>query len=434
MNKEEEYFMVKPTKPKSLGHELVTFIQKKMKKPGSNCKTIANLLTAKKGLTKNTSQNLVKIINDKMNKKKYPPVTRLELMLTENCNLNCEYCFISFKNKFNRMTELISKKSIDFLLSNSKKKKKLGVFFMGGEPLLEFDLIKATVDYAKEKLKNSDKKIAFSMTTNGTLFNDKILSYMKKNKITFMLSLDGTKKTQDMFRKLPSGAGSYDKTVSLIPLMKKFFPSFPVRVTPMPESISELFENIKHLSLDLGLSSFIVGPATNTVWNKKSLKLYEEQMLKVIHWIKKQKSDKNRISILNLKSDSPSEKNAAVRGCMAGRTSFTVTTDGNFYPCSKMLGLNKKQGIFRLGSLSDGITEFYNRMTLSGMIKVNNSQCKKCLIKKRCTGGCYASNFQATGDIFSQGTQDCKISTLFMSLSDKAETVLGKKYFKKIKD
>jgi len=142
------------------------------------------------------------------------------MLITEDCNCRCDYCFIRGKRP-RRMSEEIIKATVDFLLLKSRHLERPEILFFGGEPLLAFDLMQLTVDYGEWQAERYRKQLAFSMTTNGTLFDEEKLAFCQRHGVKFLLSIDGDEKTHNAHRRFADGRGTYHAVVELIPLMKR---------------------------------------------------------------------------------------------------------------------------------------------------------------------------------------------------------------------
>jgi len=150
----------------------------------------------------------------------FVPVELIDMLITEDCNCRCDYCFIHGKRP-RRMTEEIVKATVDFLLLKSRHLARPEILFFGGEPLLAFDLMQLTVDYGEWQAERYRKQLAFSMTTNGTLFDEEKLRFCREHGIRFLLSIDGDEETHNAHRRFADGRGTYRKVIDLIPLMKR---------------------------------------------------------------------------------------------------------------------------------------------------------------------------------------------------------------------
>ncbi|MEP0814288.1 MAG: radical SAM protein [bacterium] len=260
--------------------------------------------------------------------KAFPPITFIDLHVTDDCNLRCPYCFVHGKRN-NQMTDDVAFAAVDFLIRESRDQDILRILFIGGEPLLEFDLMQRIVLYAGKASIKHRKRINYDTTTNGTLFNEEILEFFRDSKISFLLSMDGGKESHDMHRKFAGGIGSFDTVVSKIPLMKKYQPWLGIRVTPTPQTISRLFEDVKEL-YQLGANQFIIGPATGVTWSFEDFALYQSQMLLIADWYVKLKRRRAHLRI-NQFGDDASDllgNKQGIWGCGAGKSRISISTSG----------------------------------------------------------------------------------------------------------
>jgi sulfatase maturation enzyme AslB (radical SAM superfamily) len=152
-----------------------------------------------------------------------PPLAHCDLFVTEDCNHRCGYCFVKGKRP-RRMTEAVARAAVDWLVGASGKMSWVSILFFGGEPLLEFELIRFLVGYSRERAQAAGKEARFSMTTNGTLMTEAMARYLAEERITYLLSLDGSRETHDAQRKLVGGGSSYEAAMARLPMMKRYQP------------------------------------------------------------------------------------------------------------------------------------------------------------------------------------------------------------------
>ena len=158
----------------------------------------------------------------------------------------------------------------------------VNITFIGGEPLLEFDLIKQITPYALEAARKRNITVTWAITTNGTLINEEILSYFAQNKINMLISLDGGQKNHDRYRKTKSGEGTWQKIIDLIPLIKRYQPWLGVRMTISTEAIRDMREDFKVIA-ELGINQFIIAPAQGAdCWSKEQIEQYGLNLVKIL--------------------------------------------------------------------------------------------------------------------------------------------------------
>jgi len=348
----------------------------------------------------------------------FPPIQLVDMLITEDCNCRCDYCFIEGKRP-KRMTEEIVKATVDFLLVKSTHLKRVEILFFGGEPLMAFDLIRLTVDYGRWRAACIGKDLAFSMTTNGTLLDEEKLAFLRKHRIKFLLSIDGDRETHNRHRKFADGRGTYDAIASKIPLMKAYQPWLGARVTPTPENMHKLSENVKHL-FSLGINQFIVGPATGLYYSDEVIEVYREEILKVGRFYMEMRKRKApiRMTMFEDEGDGKSGSKRGIWGCGAGRGRISVSASGEIQPCAKVQGLNNLEGIpaYTLGNVLDGFVNLDARSEFVSFAYEKRTACHFCDLKDDCAGGCPAVNYDASGCIWLPDPCECKITRVLLEV------------------
>ena len=412
--------------------ELTGELQREVERPGTNRESLERWLIEKKGFTGADAGALARAICRKLVGGRFPAIAEMELMLTEDCNQRCDYCFVEGKNRFNRMPWKVARKAVDVLFKESRDKPEVKVLYFGGEPMLEFDLIKKITLYAEAGGKKTGKKVKFDMTTNGTLFDEERTAFLARHGIKFLLSIDGDRRTHDLHRRSLDGESSYEKITRNLPLMKKYQPWLGARMTAQPDTVGRIYDNVLHLARR-GINQFLIGPATGIDWTDEELDIYRDEMIRVIHWLKDQLAAGRHFRVSTLEENFETMRGRRhIWGCRAGRQSVTVTARGEIYPCSKMLGAEGLKGIFRLGNLDEGITGIYRRLVLCGMVPVEREKCEKCRYADYCMGGCYATNYQATGSVFEPDPMECRLKERTTAIIREADKIFGPEFFKKL--
>ena len=339
-------------------------------------------------------------------------ITLMELIVTENCNLNCHYCFIKGKRE-KKMSLDIAKTAINFLLLYSGTAKDLNVTIFGGEPLLEIETVENIIDYCNILEKElPSKKISFSVTTNGTLITEEILTKIN-GRFLLLLSIDGNEEAHNLFRVDKKGEGSFGMVFSKISLLKRYQGWVGARMTIHPETVSSLFKNVEFL-YDNGVNQFILGTCYGPKWDERALRNYERELLKVSIFYTQKSQNKNPIRITFFeKSENKNDCLDGIWGCRAGRNSVAVDQKGDIYPCSKFIGLESFGcDEFRLGNIFDGITNFQLREELSTMTNNNFGQCTSCDEISSCVGGCPAENYNQNRSIYIPCKDQCEITKI----------------------
>lgn len=341
-------------------------------------------------------------------------IKALCLHVAHDCNLMCEYCFASkgtYKVAKNLMPVEVAYKAVDFLLSNSGKRKNVEIDFFGGEPLLNFDVIKQTVEYGKKVQGKYGKEIHFTITTNGTLLNDERIDYINENMDNVVLSIDGRKEVHDAIRYDTARNGTYDKILrNAVKLVNgRNGKSYFIRGTFTSRNL-DFSKDVLHLA-DLGFKEISVEPVVGKgedfhIYKENLpviLKEYENLAIAYLERIRDGKPFKFYHFNINLYNGPCLYKR--VTSCGAGTEYFAVTPEGDLYPCHQFVGENE----FKVGSLDSGI----QNQTLQSKFKkasiFTKDECQNCWAKLYCSGGCHANSFYSNGDILKPDETVCEM-------------------------
>lgn len=317
---------------------------------------------------------------------------------TAACNLKCKYCYEGTNKPNHSMTIDTAKKVISFIEKDNKENEELLVNFHGGEPFLNFQIIKYIVkelSYLFQKKKN----IAFTATTNATVLNEEILDFIKKYKMELTISLDGKKDTHDKFRKFADGKGSFDLAMEKAKKIKAFNPNIRIRMTIVPDTVEKLSENVEFL-LQEGFTCVVPGIDSFTdEWNEESFSRFKEEILKLKE-ISKQYPTCG-IGILE-----PLFR--CGKYCNGGRSSKHIYYNGEIYPCLISCG-NRE---FNIGNVNDGIN-IRKRDQLLSYSNMENKVCQGCDIQEFCLATrCKIVNKIKTSDYFTPSLVDCYYTNL----------------------
>jgi uncharacterized protein len=357
-------------------------------------KTIGNKLK----LTSDDADDLLYKTVAGLNKSLFPPIEGIELVLTEGCNLACSYCFEKNMLGYRQMPLSVAKMAIDLLFKYSNEQSKLDITYFGGEPMLNFPAIKFATEYALKKASSQNKSIYFNTTTNGILLTDSMINYFYENKIKVLLSIDGVKETHDKFRVDKNGKGTFAKVYENLKLLKEKQPWVGIKMTVMPTECSRLFNNILELH-DLGVNQFIIGPATGVHWSSQDSDCFLSEMKRIYDWYIDYSGSDLRIA------EFEESKNEPFFGCHAGRTNIAISTDGQISPCSKILAIENNNLISKLGDVYFGLFNFRNRSRLINCSELR-SECDRKGISEEYRGGCFATNYYETKNIFHPNMHD----------------------------
>ena len=332
-------------------------------------------------------------------------VKALCLHIAHDCNLACKYCFAEEGEYHGRralMSFEVGKKALDFLVANSGNRVNLEVDFFGGEPTLNFDVVKQLVEYGRSLEKTNNKKFRFTLTTNGVLLNDEILEFANKEMGNIVLSIDGRKEVNDRMRPFRGGQGSYD---TIVPKFKKVADSrdqmnYYVRGTYTHYNL-DFSEDVLHLA-DLGFEQISVEPVVAQPTDDYAIreedipKLKEEYDKLAVEMLKRKKEGRP-FNFFHFMIDLQGGPCVAKRlsGCGSGCEYLAVTPWGDFYPCHQFVGNED----FLMGNVDDGIVRDDIRYEFKQCNVYAKEKCRKCFAKFYCSGGCAANSYNFHGKI-----------------------------------
>ena len=332
-------------------------------------------------------------------------VKALCIHIAHDCNLACKYCFAEegeYHGKREIMSLEVGKKAMDFLIENSGNRKNLEVDFFGGEPLLNWQVIKELVAYGRSKEKQYNKNFRFTLTTNGVLLNEEVMEFANKEMSNVVLSLDGRKQINDINRPFRNGTGSYDL---IVPKYQEFVKKrgdkdYYVRGTFTCDNL-DFSEDVKHFA-DLGFEQMSIEPVVGLEDEKYSIKI--ENLPKIMgeydilakEYIKRKKEG-NAFNFFHFMIDLEQGPCVAKRlsGCGSGTEYLSVVPNGDLYPCHQFAGLEE----YIMGNVFEGIKRKDIAEEFRKCNVYSKEECKKCFAKFYCSGGCAANSYKFKGDI-----------------------------------
>jgi len=353
------------------------------------------------------AREVLRIVVRELNAALFPPITKLELVLTEACNLACAYCFETAMHSPRRMTVAVGRAAIDLLLEYSREERDLEVVLFGGEPTLAFLTILDIVRHAERAAAKAGKRIAFNLTTNGVLLTPNMVEDFAAHGIKVLVSIDGLQSTHDRHRVDRRGRGTFDRALAGLMLLKTVQPWVGVKMTVSPDAVSTLYDDVLGLHA-LGVNQFLIGGATGVPWSEDAMRAYADASARLYRWYKSKPRRDVRISEFDKMAGEPEH---AYFGCQAGRDSIAVSVTGEISPCSKMLALDNRQPIARLGDISTGITQVAERVRLLHC-KELRAECERRGIAQDYRGGCFASNYTDNGGLFDPSLQDHRLGVM----------------------
>ena len=338
--------------------------------------------------------------------KKRPTVVKaLCFHIAHDCNLACKYCFAEEGEYHGRralMSFEVGKAALDFLIANSGSRRNLEVDFFGGEPTLNFQVVKDLVAYGREQEKIHNKNFRFTLTTNGVLLNDEIMEFANKEMANVVLSIDGRKEVNDNMRPFRGGQGSYDV---IVPKFLKFAESrnqenYYVRGTFTHHNL-DFSKDVLHLA-DLGFKQISVEPVVAKETESYAIK--EEDLPRLLEEydilaaeMAKRKKEGNPFTFFHFMIDLEGGPCVAKRlsGCGSGTEYLAVTPWGDFYPCHQFVGNED----FCMGNVKTGITRTDIRDSFKSCNVYAKEKCRECFARFYCSGGCAANSYNFHGSI-----------------------------------
>lgn len=338
-------------------------------------------------------------------KKRKTVVKALCLHIAHDCNLACQYCFAEEGEYHGRralMSFEVGKKALDFLIANSGNRRNLEVDFFGGEPLMNWEVVKQLVEYGRSKEKEYNKNFRFTMTTNGVLLNDEIMDYCNREMSNVVLSLDGRKEVNDKMRPFRGGKGSYDL---IVPKFQKFAEmrgdrDYYVRGTFTRHNL-DFSKDVTEFA-DLGFRSMSIEPVVAAPEEEYAIReedlpqIMEEYDRLAEEYIKRKKEGRG-FNFFHFNIDLNQGPCVAKRlsGCGSGTEYLAVTPWGDLYPCHQFVG----QEEFLLGNVDTGVTNERIRDEFKLCNVYAKDKCRNCFARFYCSGGCAANSYNFHGSI-----------------------------------
>lgn len=342
-------------------------------------------------------------------------VKALCLHVAHTCNLNCSYCFAA-QGKYHGERALMSfetgKRALDFLVEHSGTRKNLEVDFFGGEPLMNFEVVKQLVAYARSIEKEAGKNFRFTLTTNGVLLNDEVTEFANRECHNVVLSLDGRKEVHDRLRKTVNGQGSYDLIVPKFQdfVQKRGNRGYYVRGTYTKYNL-DFTNDIFHMA-DLGFTELSMEPVVSAPDDLYALSeadlptLYKQYELLAEEMLRRRRAGKPFTFyhyMIDLSGGPCIYKR--ISGCGSGTEYLAVTPWGDLYPCHQFVGDEK----YRLGDIWSGVTNTEVQQEFKLCNAYARKECRDCWAKLYCSGGCAANAYHATGSVTGVYELGCKL-------------------------
>ena len=348
-------------------------------------------------------------------KNKSRAVKALCLHVAHTCNLSCDYCFAA-QGKYHGDRALMSfevgKRALDFLIEHSGTRRNLEVDFFGGEPLMNWEVVKQLVAYGRSREEETGKHFRFTLTTNGVLVDDEVIEFSNQEMNNVVMSLDGRREVHDALRKTVTGRGSYDE---IVPKFQKFAKlrgerEYYIRGTYTNRNV-EFTKDIFHMA-DLGFDKLSMEPVVcppddpYALSDKDMPVLLEQYEILAKEMLRREKEGKP-ITFYHYMIDLEHGPCVYKRisGCGSGTEYMAVTPWGDLYPCHQFVGEEK----FRLGNIWDGVDNDAVREEFKRCNAYARPDCQDCWAKLYCSGGCAANAYHATGDITGVYEYGCEL-------------------------
>ncbi len=352
---------------------------------------------------------------DSLKRKTAGVVKALCLHVAHTCNLNCAYCFASqgkYQGERALMSEEVGKRALDFLIENSGDRTNLEVDFFGGEPLMNFDVVKKLVAYARLREKESGKRFRFTLTTNGVLIDEDVIAFANREMSNVVLSLDGRKEIHDRYRVDHAGRGSWE---TIVPKFQKLVKerggkNYYMRGT-FTHANPDFLKDIRQM-LDLGFTELSMEPVVcaaddPSALTDEDLPIVLEQYEKLAELMLERRRAGDPFTfyhyMIDLKGGPCIYKR--VSGCGSGTEYMAVTPWGDLYPCHQFVG----EEAFKLGNVWDGVTNTDVQHEFFACNVYSRPECNDCWAKLYCSGGCAANAYHATGSVTGVYQYGCEL-------------------------
>ena len=341
----------------------------------------------------------------KLKEKTAGVVKALCIHIAHTCNLNCSYCFAS-QGKYHgdraMMSFEVGKRAFDFLIENSGNRRNLEVDFFGGEPLMNFDVVKKLVEYARSIEKQHNKNFRFTLTTNGMLIDDDVIDFANREMSNVVLSLDGRKEVHDRYRVDYAGQGSWEK---IVPKFQKLVKAREGKNYYMRGTFThqnpDFLEDIK-VMLDLGFNELSMEPVVCAKGDPSELtpedmEIVKDQYEKLAELMLQKDKEGKPFTFYHYMIDLTGGPciYKRISGCGSGTEYMAVTPWGDLYPCHQFVGEEK----FKLGDIWQGVTNKEIQGEFAACNVYAREECRDCWARLYCSGGCAANAYHATGSV-----------------------------------
>ena len=361
------------------------------------------------------SEDSFEPLQDELKRRSEGIVKALCLHVAHSCNLNCEYCFAS-QGKYSGERALMSfetgKRALDFLIEHSGSRRNLEVDFFGGEPLMNWQVVKDLVKYARSVEKQHNKNFRFTLTTNGMLIDDEVIEFSNREMSNVVLRLDGRREIHDRYRVDYEGRGSWDR---IVPKFQEFVKrrgdkNYYIRGT-FTHANPDFLKDIETM-LDLGFTELSMEPVVAAEndpasLTKEDISVVKEQYEKLALLMLDREKEGRPFTfyhyMIDLK-DGPCVYKR-ISGCGSGTEYMAVTPWGDLYPCHQFVGDEK----FRLGDVWNGVNNVEMTDEFRACNVYSRQECRECWARLYCSGGCAANAYHASGSVNGIYEKGCEL-------------------------
>ena len=342
-------------------------------------------------------------------------VKALCLHVAHTCNLNCAYCFAS-QGKYHGeravMTFEVGKQALDFLITNSGTRRNLEVDFFGGEPLMNFQVVKDLVAYARSIEKEHHKNFRFTLTTNGLLIDEDVIDFANREMSNVVLSLDGRKEIHDRYRVDYAGNGSWER---IVPKFQKLVAArggknYYMRGTfthANPDFLQDIEQMLDLGFTELSMEPVVCAPGDPSALTEEDFPVVCQQYEKLAELMLRRDKEGKPFTFYHYMLDLSGGPciYKRISGCGSGTEYMAVTPWGDLYPCHQFVGDEK----FKLGNIWDGVTNTERRAEFAACNVYAHPECRDCWARLYCSGGCAANAYHATGAITGIYEYGCRL-------------------------
>ena len=342
-------------------------------------------------------------------------VKALCLHVAHTCNLNCAYCFAS-QGKYHGdraiMSYEVGKQALDFLIANSGSRRNLEVDFFGGEPLMNFQVVKDLVAYARSIEKEHHKNFRFTLTTNGLLIDEDVIDFANREMSNVVLSLDGRKEIHDRYRVDYAGNGSWER---IVPKFQKLVAArggknYYMRGTfthANPDFLQDIQQMLDLGFTELSMEPVVCAPGDPSALTEEDFPVVCQQYEKLAELMLRRDKEGRPFTFYHYMLDLSGGPciYKRISGCGSGTEYMAVTPWGDLYPCHQFVGDEK----FKLGNIWDGVTNTERRAEFAACNVYAHPECRDCWARLYCSGGCAANAYHATGAITGIYEYGCRL-------------------------